>query len=95
MRHKFVIGLDFGTKSGRALLVDAKSGEIIAQGVKEYPHGVMDIFLPDGTTRLGTDWALQHPQDYIDVLEYTILTILAPIPFSKPSQSRLLISAIA
>jgi L-ribulokinase len=74
--HKYVIGLDFGTKSGRAVLADAKSGEIIAQAAKEYPHGVMDTFLPDGTTRLGPDWALQHPQDYIEVLEETVRRVL-------------------
>jgi L-ribulokinase len=77
LTQKYVIGLDFGTKSGRALLVNAKSGEIIAQGIKEYTHGVMDAFLPDGTTPLGPDWALQHPQDYIEVLEYAIPKVLA------------------
>ncbi|MDR2110272.1 MAG: ribulokinase, partial [Spirochaetaceae bacterium] len=74
--RKYVIGLDFGTKSGRALLVDAKNGEIIAQAVKEYTHGVMDTFLPDGTTRLGADWALQHPLDYLEVLEQTVGEVL-------------------
>ncbi|MFP3040971.1 ribulokinase [Treponema primitia] len=73
---KYVIGLDFGTKSGRALLADAKTGGIISLAVKDYDHGVMDTVLPDGTTRLGVDWALQHPQDYIDVLEYTIPSVL-------------------
>ncbi|MDR2471686.1 MAG: ribulokinase [Treponema sp.] len=71
MEKKYVIGLDFGTKSGRALLVDAKTGEAAGQAVKDYAHGVMDRSLPDGTP-LGTGWALQHPQDYLDVLEYTI-----------------------
>jgi len=68
---KYVIGLDFGTKSGRALIVDSRTGETIAQSVKEYPHGVMDSRLPDGTTVLGAEWFLQHPGDYIDVLEST------------------------
>jgi L-ribulokinase len=70
--RKFVIGLDFGTKSGRAILVEAKTGEIIAQAVKDYPHGVMDTCLPDGITRLNPDWALQDPLDYLEVLEYTV-----------------------
>ncbi|MDR3161168.1 MAG: ribulokinase [Spirochaetaceae bacterium] len=72
MPRKLVIGLDFGTKSGRALLVDAKTGETVAQAVKAYTHGVMDTFLPDGTTRLGPDWALQDPRDYPEVLEHTV-----------------------
>jgi L-ribulokinase len=70
--RKYVIGLDFGTKSCRALVADAKTGAIAALGVQEYAHGVMDRVLPDGITRLGADWALQDPQDYIDALEHTV-----------------------
>ncbi|MDR1506138.1 MAG: ribulokinase [Treponema sp.] len=82
MKQRYVIGLDFGTKSGRALLVDAKTGETAAQSVKDYAHGVMDRFLPDGKTALGAGWALQHPKDYLDTLEYTVreAVSLAGIP---------------
>lgn len=72
---KYTIGVDYGTLSGRAVLVDAKTGEEKASAVYEYPHAVMDSELPDGT-RLGTDWALQHPQDYLDVLKVTIPAVL-------------------
>lgn len=72
---KYSIGVDYGTQSGRAVLVEVATGNIIAQAVKEYTHGVMDEYLPDGT-RLETDWALQHPKDYIEVLETTIPTVL-------------------
>ncbi|NLD88712.1 MAG: ribulokinase [Clostridiales bacterium] len=68
---KYTIGLDFGTLSCRALLVDIKSGEEVCTYSFDYPHGVMDEVLPDGT-KLGVDWALQHPQDYIDSLKNTI-----------------------
>jgi L-ribulokinase len=71
LSKKYSIGVDYGTQSGRAVLVDVTTGEIVAQAVKEYTHGVMDEFLPDGT-RLGPDWALQHPKDYIEVLKVTI-----------------------
>ena len=64
---RYVIGVDFGTLSGRAVLVDAKDGKILASAIYDYPHGVMDTELPDGTP-LAPDWALQHPQDYLDVL---------------------------
>jgi len=76
MGKKFTIGVDFGTQSGRAVLVEVGTGKEVATAVKEYPHGVMDEYLPDGTTRLEHDWALQHPQDYLDVLAETIPAVL-------------------
>lgn len=69
---KYSIGVDFGTLSGRAVLVEVGSGEEVASAVKQYTHGVMDEVLPDGTTTLGDDWALQHPVDYLEVLQVTI-----------------------
>ncbi len=76
MGGTYCIGLDYGTQSGRAVLVDMKTGEVAAQAVKPYAHGVMDEYLPDGLTRLPMDWALQHPQDYLEVIEYTIPEVL-------------------
>ena len=73
---KYSIGVDYGTQSGRAVLVEVATGNIIAQAVKEYTHGVMDEYLPDGETRLGPDWALEHPADYLEVLEVTIPAVL-------------------
>jgi L-ribulokinase len=73
---KYSIGVDFGTQSGRAVLVEVGTGKEIATAVKVYPHGVMDEFLPDGKTRLEPDWALEHPQDFLDVLSETILAVL-------------------
>ncbi|MBE6828937.1 MAG: ribulokinase [Ruminococcaceae bacterium] len=72
---KYAIGVDYGTLSGRAVLVDVKAGEELASSVYEYPHGVMDKTLSDGTV-LGHDWALQDPQDYIEVLTHTIPEVL-------------------
>lgn len=76
MKKKYVIGLDYGTQSARAVLVDVSNGEIKARSSREYPHGVMDRYLPDGVTRLGLDWALQHPMDYLEVLEFTVREVL-------------------
>ena len=64
---KYVIGLDFGTLSGRAVLARTADGAVMADSTRAYPHGVMDHHLPDGTP-LPPDWALQHPADYIEVL---------------------------
>ena len=72
---KYVIGIDFGTLSGRASLVDTADGRVLASSVYDYPHAVMDTALPCGTP-LAPDWALQHPQDYLDVLDHTIPDIL-------------------
>lgn len=65
---KYTIGIDYGSLSGRILLVDVKNGEEILCKEIEYAHGVMDTYLPDGVTQLAPETALQHPQDYLDVL---------------------------
>ena len=67
----YSIGIDFGTLSARAVLLDLQTGEVKAQGVFEYPHGVLDTRLPDGTV-LPPDWALQHPGDYLQALETVV-----------------------
>lgn len=74
---KYTIGVDFGTLSGRAVLIDVANGQEVASAVKDYTHAVMDRFLPDGKTALGMDWALQHPQDYLEVLSTTIPSVLS------------------
>lgn len=76
MSSKYSIGVDYGTQSGRAVLVDVATGKEIASAVKVYTHGVMDEFLPDGITRLEPDWALEHPMDYLEVLQITVPAVL-------------------
>lgn len=80
----YSIGVDFGTLSGRAVLVDVKTGEELSHAVFEYPHAVMDKALPSGK-KLGPDWALQHPQDYLDTLAHTIPSVLSETGIS-PSE---------
>ena len=72
---KYSIGVDYGTLSGRALIVNIETGEELSSAVYEYPHAVMDEALPSGK-KLGNDWALQHPQDYLDVLYNTIPAVM-------------------
>ncbi len=69
---KYSLGLDFGTLSGRALLVNVETGEELATAVMDFPHGVMDEALPCGK-KLPHDWALQDPQDYLDTA-YSIIS---------------------
>ncbi|CAB4530108.1 MAG: ribulokinase [Actinobacteria bacterium] len=81
--EKYVIGVDFGTLSGRALLVRVSDGAEIATAVHPYRNGVLEEFLPDGTTNLKPDWALQVPHDYIEVLQETIPKVLQQAGVSK------------
>lgn len=80
---KYTIGIDYGTQSGRAVLIDVETGHEVATAVKPYTHGVMDQFLPDGKTRLEHDWALQHPRDYLEVLELTIPAVVKEAGITK------------
>ncbi len=76
MGKKYVIGVDFGSLSGRAVLIEADTGVETATAVKDYTHAVIDSVLPDGFTRLGPDWALQHPTDWMEVFGSTIPAVL-------------------
>lgn len=66
---KYAIGVDYGSLSGRVLVVDVENGEEIACKEVMYPHAVIDRVLPDGVTILAPETALQHPADYLDVLK--------------------------
>ena len=66
------VGVDFGTESGRALLIDARTGEQLAVAVVPYASAVIDAELPGSGERLPPDWALQDPDDWIAVLESAI-----------------------
>jgi L-ribulokinase len=74
----YAIGVDFGTGSGRAILVDVADGRQLATAVSEYSHGVIDDVLPldDRRVVLPPDWALQDPEDYIRVFKETIPAVL-------------------
>jgi len=73
---KYTIGVDFGSESGRAVLVDVTNGREIATAVYPYSHGVIDEKIPDTEIRLEPDWALQDPQDYVRVFKNTIPAVL-------------------
>jgi len=67
-KDKFVLGIDFGTESGRVVIFRLRDGEEVAAEVVPYPDGVIDEKLPGGP-ELEPDWALQNPRDYFLVLE--------------------------
>ena len=74
--RKYAIGIDFGTESGRSVLVDVATGEEVATAVHPYGDGVIDERLPGTDIRLPPDFALQNPADYIEVLKVTIPAVL-------------------
>ena len=67
-----VVGVDFGTLSGRAVVLRVSDGEELGSAVHPYRHGVVDRVLPDGGTKLPPEWALQVPGDYVDVLRVAV-----------------------
>lgn len=72
MTEKYVIGIDYGTLSGRAVVVAVSNGKELASAVFEYPHGVMDTTLAKTGKKLPPEWALQDANDYIEVLKNTV-----------------------
>jgi L-ribulokinase len=72
-----VVGIDFGTLSGRAVVVRVRDGAELGTAVHEYRHGVMDATLAATGEPLPPDWALQDPEDYRDVLREAVPAALA------------------
>lgn len=68
---RLVVGVDFGTLSGRAVVVRVEDGAELGAATHDYEHGVLETALPDGTP-LGPDWALQVPADYVSVLRHAV-----------------------
>lgn len=72
---KYVIGLDYGTDSCRAVLVDTSTGEEIASSVKYYPRWAEGKYCDPKANQYR-----QHPLDYIETLEASVLDVLAKAP---------------
>jgi L-ribulokinase len=76
---RYTVGVDFGTESGRAVLVDCADGRELATRIYRYRNGVIDERLPapDDDVRLEPEWALQDPEDYVRTLQETVPGLLA------------------
>jgi L-ribulokinase len=70
--HGYVVGVDYGTLSARAVVVRAHDGAELGSAVHEFAHGVIDSVLPGTGAELAPDWALQHPGDYIESLREAV-----------------------
>ncbi|MFC7886197.1 ribulokinase [Streptomyces sp. NPDC057376] len=83
--EQYTVGVDFGTLSGRAVVVRVRDGHEMGSAVHEYPHAVIEKSLPGSDAPLPPDWALQHPEDWRDVLRVAVPAALAAagVPASR------------
>lgn len=72
---KYVIGLDYGTLSARAVLVSVGRGEVAAESIYPYPHGILNT-ISGGDEELPVDFALQEIDDYVEAMYETIRTVV-------------------
>ncbi|MGN6643109.1 MAG: ribulokinase [Verrucomicrobiota bacterium] len=72
MSAQYTIGLDSGTNSVRALIVNVANGAEIAAAVWTYAHGTQGVIL-----NRDPNLARQHPADYLTGAEITIKEALA------------------
>lgn len=75
MDRTYVIGVDYGTDSVRALLVDARTGEEIAAAVSEYARWSRGLYCDASRTRFR-----QHPSDYLEGLEQVLREVVSQCP---------------
>ena len=70
--EQYVVGIDFGTLSGRAVVVRVSDGAELGSATHDYSHAVMDDVLASTGAKLPPEWALQVPSDYVDVLKTAV-----------------------
>ena len=75
MEHLYVIGIDYGTDSVRALLADAESGEEIAVAVCNYSRWGRGLYCDTAKSQFR-----QHPLDYLEGLEQVLRQVIAQCP---------------
>ncbi|TDE18179.1 ribulokinase [Dyadobacter psychrotolerans] len=75
MQEKYVIGIDFGTDSVRALIVNAATGESAGTAVFEYPRWKEGKYCDPAISQFR-----QHPLDYLEGLEYSVVKALTAAP---------------
>jgi L-ribulokinase len=74
---QYVVGVDFGTLSGRAVIVRVADGAELGAAVHEYRHGAVERALPATGEALPPHWALQMPSDWVDVLKHAVPAAVA------------------
>lgn len=74
---KYCLGLDFGSLSSRALLVEVETGREVASAVSSYSCGFIEDTLPASGEKLPPDWTLQDPRDYLDAMTEVCREVLS------------------
>lgn len=77
LEEQYAIGVDYGTLSGRAVVVRVSDGAEVGSAVHAYPHAVLDRRLPGSDATLPPEWALQVPEDYREVLRIAVPAAIA------------------
>lgn len=77
MTEKYVIGLDYGTDSVRALLINALTGEELASAVHVYKRWKQGQYCNPAISQFR-----QHPLDYIEGIEETIKSVVSKVSSS-------------
>ena len=73
----YSIGLDFGTESCRAIIIDVNCGKVCGSTISNYRNSVIDKFLPNQSDfQLPDKWALQNPDDYIESMIKSVKKLL-------------------
>ncbi len=72
---KYTIGLDYGTDSLRTMLVNTATGKEVASAVMYYPRWKDGKYCDPLKNQFR-----QHPMDYIEVLEQTIMEVISKVP---------------
>ena len=72
MSAQYTIGLDYGTNSVRALIVDVRDGRELGEGVSDYARGDKGVVLNPDDPHL----ARQHPADYLAGIEQSVALAL-------------------
>ena len=75
MSDAYLIGLDYGSKSARGVLIDARTSEQVAYHVHPYRHAIMTEALPNGRPLPGAGFALQNAPDYLEAAKVILKTI--------------------
>ncbi|MFZ9661290.1 MAG: ribulokinase [Chitinophagaceae bacterium] len=74
VEKSYVIGVDYGTDSVRAIIVDTENGSEVVSSVFQYPRWKQQLYCDAKTNRFR-----QHPLDYVEGLEYTIKDCVAKV----------------